>query len=296
MGLAALRKILEPRPLALDEVRGRAVAVDADNLLWAFVTAFAPGEQPRAPDGRPIGHLLGLVNRLRFYADLGVRSAWVYDGEQPALKQGTLADREARIQAAGSVSLTPQQLAESKELLSALGVPWTVAPGESDAQCAMMARRGDAWAAVTQDYDAALHASPRTLRNLSISKTRAPEMLDLAESLARAGLTREQLVDAAILIGTDYNAGVKGVGPVKAVKLVRERGGLHGALAALGVEMPEADEVRRLFLEHPVDEAWRPAWRAPDAARVADVLAGAGLSEKRARDASDALARLHGVA
>ena len=301
MGIAALRKILAPVPLDPATLKGKVVAVDADNLVWSFATALgATGDFPRAPDGRPMAHLYGLVGRLRLYAQWGVRSAWVFDGVQPALKAGTLAGRAERIEAAraagdvqAGIEVTAEDLAECRALLDALGVPNLVAPGESDAQCAHLARSGDAWAAVTQDWDIALFGAPRALRNLTGSRTRTPELLDLAASLAAAGLTREALVDAAILIGTDYNEGVPGVGPVKAVKLVKTHGTLAAALAALGAAMPEAEAVRGLFLAHPVDEAFRPRFEAPDAARALGLLAERGVSEDRARKLVDDLARLH---
>src|SRR5687767_3387688 len=101
VGLAALRKILAPTPFDPTELAGRVVAVDADNLIWAFATALgASGEFPRAPDGRPMAHLFGLVARLRVYAGWGVRSAWVFDGAQPELKEATLVARAERIEAA----------------------------------------------------------------------------------------------------------------------------------------------------------------------------------------------------
>ena len=304
MGISALRKILAPVPFDPATLAGRVVAVDADNLIWSFATALgASGDFPRAPDGRPVAHLYGLAARLRLYAQWGVRSAWVFDGVQPDLKAGTLLGRAQRIEAAraagdaqGGIEVTPEDLAECRALLDALGVPNLVAPGESDAQCAHLAQAGDAWAAVTQDWDIALFGAPRALRNLTGSRTRTPELLDLAAALEAAGLTREQLVDAAILIGTDYNAGVPGVGPVKAIKLVRTHGTLAAALAAVGAGMPEAEAARALFLQHPVDRAFRPRFRAPDADRALDLLASRGLSGDRARKLVDDLARLHAAA
>jgi flap endonuclease-1 len=299
MGLSALRKILAPSPFDPTTLAGKTVAVDADNLIWSFATALgASGDFPRAPDGRPIAHLYGLVGRLRLYAQWNVRSAWVFDGVQPDLKQATLVGRAERIEAAraagnvqGGIEVSAEDLAECRALLDALGVPNMVAPGESDAQCAHLAQSGHAWAAVTQDWDIALFGAPRALRNLTGSKTRIPELL--AEALAAAGLTREELVDAAILIGTDYNAGVPGVGPVKAIKLVKKHGTLQAALDALGTPMPEAETVRGLFLAHPVARAFRPRFAPPDASRALGLLAARGVSEDRARKLVDDLSRLH---
>lgn len=270
MGLAALKKLLATAPFDPAEVRGRTLAVDADNLIWSFVTALAAGEEPV-----PGAHLFGLVSRLSQYAKWGAKSVWVFDGEQPMLKEATLALRAERIAAAGSVSVTEQDLAECRALLSALGVPFIVAPGESDAQCAHLVETGKAWSAVTQDWDIALFGAPRALRNLTLSKTRPPELLELAPALASAGLTREQLVDAAILIGTDYNEGIHGVGPVKAVKIVKS-----GTMP----DVPNLDEIRKLYFAHPVDAKFSPKFETPDARATRALLEARGVSSKRGDD------------
>lgn len=287
MGIAALRKILPPEPFDVAAVRGKVVAVDADNLVWSFVTALAgPGELPKAPDGRSNAHLLGLLSRLGLYARWGARSVWVFDGAQPDLKQATLIGRAERIEAAraagdnyqAGVAVDEDDLAECKALLTALGIPWIDAPGESDAQCAHLVLAGHAWAAVTQDWDIALFGAPRALRNLTLSTTRTPELLDLARALAAAGLTREQLVDAAILIGTDYNEGVAGVGPVKAVKMVKQ--GRRPEESGIA----NADEIRALYFEHPVDKRFAPRFGQPDESATLRLLADRGITETKGRD------------
>ena len=294
MGIAALRKVLEPVPFDVAQLRGKAVAVDADNLVWSFVTALAAtGDLPRAPDGRSNAHLLGLLSRLTLYAKWGARSAWVFDGVQPERKEATLIARAERIEAAraagdnfqATVAVDEDDLQECRRLLDALGMPWVDAAGEADAQCAHLVQEGEAWAAVTQDWDIALFGAPRALRNLTQSPKRPPELLDLAPALAKAGLSREQLVDAAILMGTDYNPGVSGVGPVKALKLVKQG---PGAPERMGVA--NADDIRRLYFAHPVDRRFRPAWRNPDPAALSALLADRGIDPKRGLDLVAALA------
>jgi flap endonuclease-1 len=290
LGIAALRKVLPPEPFDVAALRGQAVAVDADNLIWSFVTALAgTGELPRAPDGRSNAHLLGLLSRLTLYAKWGARSAWVFDGAQPDLKEATLIGRAERIEAAraagdnaqAAVSVDEEDLQECRRLLTALGVPWVDSPGEADAQAAHLVQAGHAWAAVTQDWDIALFGAPRALRNLSQSQTRTPEILDLAKALAAAGLTREQLVDAAILMGTDYNEGVPGVGPVKAVKLVKQGKRPEDSGVA------NADAVRALYFDHPVDKRWRPKPAKPDGKALLALLEDRGIPERRGADLLD---------
>ena len=293
VGIAALKKLLATQPFDPKQLQGRTLAVDADNLIWSFVTALAAsGDFPLAPDGRPVTHLYGLVSRLTQYAKWGARSIWVFDGVQPDLKEATLIGRAERIEAARVAGENPQamvmvgeeELAECRQLLSLLGIPWIVAPGESDAQCAHLAQTGEAWAAVSQDWDIALFGAPRAIRNLTLSKTRTPELLDLQAALASTGLTREQLVDVAMLIGTDYNEGIRGIGPVKALSHIKKHGDLHKALKALGAEMPTAAQVRKLFLAHPVDKKFKPKFGKPDAQGLHAFLANRGLSAKRGDD------------
>ena len=74
MGLSALRQILATVAFDPGRLKGRTVAVDADNLIWSFATALgASGDPPRGPDGRSVAHLYGLVGRL------GVYAAWPLD-------------------------------------------------------------------------------------------------------------------------------------------------------------------------------------------------------------------------
>lgn len=303
MGIAALKKLLPTQPFDPGDLAGKVVAVDADNLIWSFATALgASGEFPTAPDGRPVTHLHGLVGRLTQYAKWGARSIWVFDGVQPDLKEATLVARAERIEAARAagdnaqamVQVGEEELEECRELLSRLGIPWIVAPGESDAQCAHLAQSGAAWAAVTQDWDIALFGAPRTVRNLTTSKTRTPELLDLEAALASAKLTRAQLIDAAILMGTDYNEGVSGMGPVKAVTAVKRHGDLAAVLHAMGRDVPQAQAVRDLFLEHPVDRRFKPTFGKPDESKVASYLEGRGMSAERGARLVEAMQKTDG--
>jgi len=110
-----------------------------------------------------------------------------------------------------------------------------------------MARRGDVDFVGTEDYDALLFGAPKTLRKLTSKGD--PELMNLQATLEEHDLTWEQLVDVAILCGTDFNEGVDGVGPKTALKLVREHGDLWGALEARDAYVENADLVRTLFLD-----------------------------------------------
>jgi flap endonuclease-1 len=111
-----------------------------------------------------------------------------------------------------------------------------------------MAREGDVDYVGTEDYDALLLGAPLTLRQLTSSGD--PELMDFQATLDDLELSHEQLVDAAILMGTDFNDGISGIGPKTAVKAVREHGDVFAVLEARGESIPYADRIRELFL-HP---------------------------------------------
>jgi flap endonuclease-1 len=153
---------------------------------------------------------------------------------------------------------------EAKTLLTLLGIPWIQAPSEGEAQAAFLTREGRAWATGSKDYDSLLFGTPRLVRFLAVSSSEflpsvgrsrlvPPELLDLDENLRLLGLTREQLVDVSILVGTDFNAGVKGIGPKTAVRRIREWGALKHAPTAVQDALPaNVEAIQSFFLNPPV--------------------------------------------
>jgi flap endonuclease-1 len=162
---------------------------------------------------------------------------------------------------------------QATQLLDALGLPWLRAPAEGEAQASVMAQRGQVDAAVSQDFDALLFGAPVLVRNLGGQRRKMPgkqawqdvepERIRLADVLRELQLTREQLVAVGMLCGTDYNEGVHGFGPKKALKIVRETGTLAGALQKAGASIPEHEQVAELFLRPEVADAGELRWGAP---------------------------------
>ena len=133
-----------------------------------------------------------------------------------------------------------------------------------------------------EDFDTVLFGASKFIRNLTLSGRRklpkqqkwvevSPEIIDLEASFQKLELNREQLIDVAILMGTDFNPGIDGVGPKRGLKLVQEFGKAEGALEKLGQEIKNLDEIRALFLEHPFVE-FTPEWNSPDVKSVLSYL------------------------
>ncbi len=286
-----LTPVVIRHPTSLAALSGRTVAVDGNLELYQFlsIVRMRDGRPLMDSHGRVTSHLNGLMFRTtRLLADFGIRPVFVFDGPPPELKRAEIAKRrevreKARVEyeaavAAGdlgtawskavtSTRLTRGMVQEAQTLLDFLGIPWVQAPSEGEAQAAFLARRGDVWAASSKDYDSLLFGAPRLVRFLAIgsseflpsqgrSRSVPPEVIDLEENLRALGMTREQLVDAALLIGTDFNPGVRGIGPKTAVRRVREWGSLDRAPPDVRAQLPgNLDDIRAFFLNPPVTES-----------------------------------------
>ncbi|MBR9707621.1 MAG: flap structure-specific endonuclease, partial [Candidatus Diapherotrites archaeon] len=172
----------------------------------------------------------------------------------------------------------------SKELLQAMGVPVIQAPSEGEAQAAVMCARGEVWAAGSQDFDSLLFGAPRLIRNITITGRRKvprkniyteihPELLDLEEVLNELGITREKLIWIGLLVGTDFNDKIPGVGPKTALKLVKEHDSFDKILEATKSEINyDPQEIQDLFLNIDTTKDYKLEWKAPDRDKITEFL------------------------
>ncbi len=318
-----LADIIPEQTTSLDDLSNKTLAVDAYNALYQFLAII------RQPDGTPLkdrqgritSHLSGLLYRTTNLAEKGIKLAFVFDGKPPELKQLEIRRRrhvkeeaivryeralkegkieEARTHAQATSQLKDIMVEDAKRLLEALGVAWIQAPSEGEAQASFMASRGDVWSVASQDHDSLLFGAPRMVKNLAITGRRKlprrdayvevePKIVELAKVLNELSLTREQLVDVGILIGTDFNPdGVKGIGPKTAVKLVREHGSLENVMASdPEIKIHHAlEDIRRIFLQPPVTAEYTIKWSKPDEDKVVSFLCRErDFSEERVRKA-----------
>jgi flap endonuclease-1 len=104
-----------------------------------------------------------------------------------------------------------------------------------------------------------------------------PETMELVKLLEAWGITREGLVDLAMLVGTDFNDGIKGIGPKKALKLVQQYGRIENMPDEIrtGIGNPEiVDEIRRIFLSPDVSDEFDVTPAEPDLDGIVQFLCG----------------------
>jgi flap endonuclease-1 len=312
-----LTPIVPRRVVTLRALRGRTFAVDANNTIYQFLALIrGPDGRPFTDgEGRVTSHLMGLMFRsTRLIHEHDMRLIFVFDGPPPALKAREVERRRElkaraegayrRALAAGDLSaawskavmtsrFTAEVRTDAERLLDLLGIPWMEAPSEAEAQTAFINARGDAWAAHSKDYDTLLFGAPRMVRYLTFTgrevlprqrtfRELKPEVMELEALLRAVGLTREQLIDAAILMGTDFNEGVRGIGPRKAVKLLRQYGSIEAIPGDLQGLPGELRAIREFFLHPPVREDYPKDPRPVDARGLLSFLCGErGFSRER---------------
>jgi flap endonuclease-1 len=99
-----------------------------------------------------------------------------------------------------------------------------------------------------------------------------PEVLDLEQQLDTWGISREGLVDLAILVGTDFNDGIKGIGPKKALKLVQDHGRIENMPAAIRDAVGDVEDIREIYLRPNVVDVPMPEFGQPDRDAIARFL------------------------
>ena len=300
-----LGPLLETRPIKMEELTNQKVAIDGYNILYQFLSSIrqADGNLLTDSDGRVTSHLSGIFFKLSNLVDNGIKPCIIFDGKPPKLKKRLLEERRlrkikaeieweaaisagdtetARTKAQQTTRLDKEMLIDSKKLLDLLGIPWFDAPSEGEAQVAYLIESNKVDYGASQDFDTILFGAKNFVRNLTLSNRRklpkqnkwvavTPELIDVDLSLSKLGLSREQLVDVSILMGTDFNSGIDGIGPKRGVKLVQECGNAEKALEKLDKKIDNLDEIRELFLNPSVDD-FDPVWGIPDSQGLENFL------------------------
>lgn len=290
-----LRDIIPTEQISLESLSGKVIAIDAMNFLYQFLSSIRQKDGTPLMDskGRVTSHLSGFFYRTVNFIETGIKPVYVWDGEPPEFKKREIEKRkefreeaqekwkealekgdfeEARKHAKAASFVSEEMLKDSKELLKAMGLPVIQAKTEGEAQCAKIVIDGNSFACASQDYDSLLFGALRLVRNLSAKEEL--EIIYLDEVLKNLGITREQLVLIGILVGTDYAPeGVKGIGPKRALDLVRKFRKVEEIERE--VEWEHEVSIREIFdffLNPEVEEKYEIKFEKPDPEKIKKIL------------------------
>ena len=312
------KDIVSPEEISLKDLEGRTVAIDAYNTIYQFLSGIRQrdGSPLMDQNGNVTSHLSGILYRTASIVDKGIKPIYVFDVESHEHKAKTLEQRRAikeetiekwrEAKAAGNIEearkfairtsrMSPYILESSKELLDYMGIPYVQAVGEGEAQGAYMVEQGDAWAVASQDYDCLLFGAPRIVRNLTLSGGLSNlEYLELEKVLEELELSREQLIDVALMVGTDFNEGIHGIGAKTGLKLIRNNS-LEDVLVQKGITDVEVepDELREIFLKHEVNTDYEIKFKSAKKDKLVEFMCEEhGFSESRVLNVTDKLKKL----
>lgn len=304
-----INSILPKKEISLDQLSGKIIVVDAFNTLYQFLTTI------RQPDGTPLmdsrgnitSHLSGIYYRTLNLLGKSIKPIFVFDGKSPeqkyaekekreelkreaiakyerALEEGMI--EEASKYAKRTAKLTQEMIDEAKELLSAMGIPYIQAPSEGEAQAAYMTKVDKSiYATASQDFDTLLYGSPRLIRNLTLAKKRklpsgaladvVPELIELDSVLNFLQIDLDRLICMGIIVGTDFNVGIRGIGPKKALKIVHRYKTPYEIFKYLEKNFSldfDWKEIFELFKRPEVNKKFTYEFKKPNKEKIVDVL------------------------
>ncbi|XP_064552204.1 flap endonuclease 1 [Drosophila montana] len=325
LGLSKLIADLAPQAIRESEMKnffGRKVAIDASMCLYQFLIAVrSEGAQLATVNGDPTSHLMGMFYRTIRLLDNGIKPVYVFDGKPPDMKSGELAKRAERREEAEKalkaateagddaeidkfnrrlVRVTKEHSREAKELLKLMGVPFVDAPCEAEAQCAALVKAGKVYATATEDMDALTFGSCKLLRYLTYSEARKMPVKEFSYDKVLQGLelTSKEFIDLCILMGCDYCESIKGVGPKRAIELIKSYRDIETILENIDASKYPVPEnwnykrARELFIEPDVADASAIdlKWTEPDEDGLVQFLCGdRQFNEERVRNGAKKL-------
>lgn len=325
LGLAKLIADVAPNSIKECELKhyfGRKIAIDASMCLYQFLIAVrSEGAQLTTVDGETTSHLMGTFYRTIRLVEQGIKPVYVFDGKPPDLKGGELAKRAEKreeaqklLQAAEEagnaedvdkftrrlVKVTTTHAEEAKQLLSLMGIPYINAPCEAEAQCSAMVKAGKVFATATEDMDALTFGCSVLLRRLTFSEAKKMPIQEFHydKVLESLELTSDEFVDLCIMLGCDYTSSIRGIGPKRAMELIKTHRSLEKILENLDSKkysVPEDwnyKQARLLFQEPNVTDPndIELKWSDPDEDGLVKFLCGdKQFNEDRVRNGAKKL-------
>ena len=144
----------------------------------------------------------------------------LHNMENKIVEENILLNSYQSLAIRNSEHVTPTMVAECRQLLDLFGIPYITAPSEAEAQCAELNKLGLVDGIITDDSDVFLFGGKIIYKNLfHLNKYVEKYTNTLIKS--KLGLTQNKLISLAMLLGSDYTDGVKGIGPVNGIEIIQ---------------------------------------------------------------------------
>eukprot|EP01134_Creolimax_fragrantissima_P006520 CFRG6520T1 len=246
----------------------RKIAIDASMSIYQFLIAVrTQGNTLQNESGETTSHLMGMFYRTIRMIENGIKPVYVFDGKPPEMKSVELVKRTQRrdntekelaeAKEAGVAEdvekysrrltkVTKQHNEECKQLLKLMGVPYVDAPSEAEAQCAQLVKDKKVFATATEDMDSLTFGSLILVRHLTFSEARKMPIQEfhLDKVLEELDMSMDEFIDLCILMGCDYCNTIKGIGPKRALELIKKHKNIETVLENIDSK------------KYPIEEGW----------------------------------------
>jgi flap endonuclease-1 len=230
MGIHNLNKFLMEkckkaniRKTHLSDLSGKTIAIDTSIYLYKFMA-----------DNTLIEHFYLMISLFRHY---NIVPIFVFDGKPPKAKRELLSKRrqhrkeseeqynklkeeyeamndssdekvelrkELDLLKRESTSISYDNLATTKALISAYGAKYEQAEGEADVLCLQLVKSGKVWGCMSDDMDMFVYGCPRVFRHFSLVN-HSVIFYDFSAMLSDLEMDIQTFREIAVLSGTDYN-------------------------------------------------------------------------------------------
>lgn len=216
----------------VNKLQNQTVSIDTNFLIHQSVTAIrgAIKKDIVNSDGKIITHIKAFIQKVNFFQKNNINPIFVFDGAAPELKQKTITKRKDIKQDAlnkcdktsiqQSSIVTKEQFEDVKHICKLYGIPYVQSQGEADVDCAQLYIDGVVDYVISNDCDIIVFGAGKLIRNFSAKKNAKYEMINMETFSNETGWDQTKLAHLAILLGTDYNDGIHGIGPKKGVKML----------------------------------------------------------------------------
>ncbi len=253
----------------ISKYKNSKVAIDCSILLYKF----------RYASKNENSHLVGIVNRIKFYIMNDILPVFIFDGVPPDAKKHIIQKRHAakeklyvRLEELNArIPNTPEEEAfiheeiqkissqlivikkthvdDCKKMLELCGVPYFTAPEDAEKYCAFLQKNGLVDYTITDDTDAMTFGCEKILKT-HINKKIVE--IDLKSILKNFQMTYEMFVDFCILSGCDYTETISQIGPQSSFTLIKKHKNIEEVLLKLDKNTDNFDykTARNIFINN----------------------------------------------
>ncbi|KAK8656031.1 hypothetical protein V6N13_108590 [Hibiscus sabdariffa] len=243
MGVKNLWDVLESckKTLPLHHLQNKRVCVD----LSCWMVPLQNVNKSHCPMTSKL-YLTGLFHRIRALIALNCSLIFVTDGSIPAIKLatyrrrlnlGTDVENQATQDGANAQKLSSLRrnmgsefscmIKEAKYLGSAFGIPCLDGIEEAEAQCGLLNLESLCDGCFSSDSDIFLFGARTVYRDIYLGEGGHVVCYEMNDIEQKIGFGRSSLISLALLLGSDYSQGIRGLGLESACQIVKSVGDNH---------------------------------------------------------------------